>query len=75
HGVQVAPGDPARIPVHPITGFYRPRVSAYEVVDDVPAAFGRTLANPQHGSGRLPQIVIENYKAYLKPLYSIPLNK
>ncbi|MCU8488010.1 hypothetical protein M2G38_22155, partial [Vibrio vulnificus] len=75
NGVQVAPGDPARIPVHPITGLYRPGVSAYEVVDDVPAAFGRTLANPQHGSGGLPQIVIENYKAYLKPLYSIPLNK
>ncbi|MFC3123054.1 hypothetical protein [Agaribacter flavus] len=73
--MQVAPGDPARIPVHPVTGLYRPGVTAYEVIQDIPAAFGRTLANPQHGTGGLPQIVIENYQDYLRPLYSLPLNR
>lgn len=74
-GLQVSPGDASRIPVHPITGLYRPEVTAYEVIDDVPAAFGRTLANTQHGPGGLPQIVIENYQQYLRPLYPIPLKK
>lgn len=74
-GLQVAPGDPAHIPVHPITGLNRPGVTAYEVLEDIPAAFGRTLANPGQGSGGLPQIVIENYQDYLKPIYSIPLKK
>lgn len=64
-GLQVSP--------HKQFGF-RPGVTAYEVLDDVPAAFGRTLANPQHGAGGLPQIVIENFGDYLKPIYSIPLN-
>ncbi|MCD4825464.1 MAG: hypothetical protein K8S55_12775, partial [Phycisphaerae bacterium] len=52
---------------------YRPGVTAYRVTQDVPAAFGRALANPQHGTGKLPQIVLENYKSVLQPLYSIPL--
>lgn len=63
-GLQVAP--------HPEFG-YRPGVTAYEVVRDTPAAFGRTLANPQHGAGRLPQIVIEDYRDALRPIYSVPL--
>lgn len=63
-GLQVSP--------HPSFG-YRPGVTAYEVMDDLPAAFGRTLANPQHGAGGLPQIVIENYDSVLKPIYSVPL--
>lgn len=74
-GLQVAPGDPSRIPTHSITGLNRPGVTAYEVINDIPAAFGRTLANPGQGSGGLPQIVIENYQDFLKPIYSIPLKK
>jgi hypothetical protein len=63
-GLQVAP--------HPIFS-YRPGVTAYEVTEDVVVAFGRALANPQHGQGGLPQIVIENYERFLRPVYSIPL--
>jgi len=74
-GLQVAPGNPAYVPVHSTTGLNRPGVTAYEVTSDIPAAFGRTLANPGQGSGGLPQIVIENYQDFLKPIYSIPLKK
>ena len=70
-GLQVAASDPKYF--HSVTGLYRSGVTAYEVLDDVPAAFGRTLANPNHGPGSLPQIFIENYRDILKPLYSIPL--
>ena len=60
----------------PKHGGYRSKVMAYEVMDDVPAAFGRALANPDYGRGRLPQIVLENFSPeVLKPLYSIPLKK
>lgn len=63
-GLQVSP--------HPLYG-YRPGVTAYEVISDSPAAFGRTLTNPQHGVGGLPQIVIDNYQSVLRPIYSVPL--
>lgn len=63
-GVQVRP--------HPVYG-YRPGVTVYRVKEDVPSAFGITRANPQHGAGGLPQIVIEHYEDVLEPLYSIPL--
>jgi len=52
---------------------YRPGVTAYEVIRDTPAAFGRAIANPQHGAGRLPQVVVPEYPNTLRPLYSIPL--
>jgi RHS repeat-associated protein len=58
---------------HRIHG-YRPRLTAYEVIDDIPAAFGRTLANPQHGAGGLPQLVIPNFKTFLRPIYTTPLS-
>lgn len=70
-GLQVAPSDPKY--THSVTGLYRPGVTAYEVLSDIPAAFGRTLSNPAHGPGGLPQIFIENYQNALKPLYSVPL--
>jgi len=73
-GLQVGKA-PAHIPAHPITGKYRPGVTAYEVTQDLPAAFGRTLNNPQFGRGGFPQIVIENYQDYLRPIYSTPLGK
>jgi hypothetical protein len=57
---------------HPVRG-YRPQVAAYEVLEDVPAAFGRAIANPQHGAGRLPQIVVPNYESVLRPLNHIAL--
>ncbi len=57
---------------HPTRG-YRPGVMAYEVVEDVPAAFGRALANPHHGAGRLPQIVVPGFEAALRPVNMIPL--
>ena len=72
-GLQVGPADPARIAPHQITGGYRPAVTAYEVIDDVPAALGRTINNPQFGSGKFPQIVIENFEQSLRPIHSIPL--
>ncbi|WP_284500788.1 RHS repeat-associated core domain-containing protein, partial [Microbulbifer litoralis] len=65
-GVQVRP--------HPELG-YRPGVTSYRVKEDVPAAFGITKANPQHGSGGLPQIVIKDYEEVLEPLYSIPFSR
>jgi hypothetical protein len=64
-GTQVSP--------HPSLG-YRPGVTAYEVIKDAPAAFGRSLANPQYGAGRLPQIVVPEYENVLRPLYSTPLS-
>jgi hypothetical protein len=65
-GLQVGP--------HPVHG-YRPGVTAYRVLEDAPVAFGRALANPQHGAGRYPQIVIEGSKTKLEPLFSIPLRQ
>jgi len=54
---------------------YRAGVMAYEVLEDTPAAFARTLANPQHGPGGLPQIVIPDYETVLRPLYYIQLGQ
>ncbi|MBD2768831.1 hypothetical protein IC235_13125 [Hymenobacter sp. BT664] len=50
-GLQVGP--------HPVHG-YRPGTAAYEIKSPTPAAMGTTLANPQHGSGGLPQLYIPN---------------
>lgn len=57
---------------HPVRG-YRPQVAAYEVLEDVPAAFGRAIANPQHGPGGLPQVVVPDYQSVLRPIGYIPL--
>ncbi|REF27267.1 RHS repeat-associated protein [Xenorhabdus cabanillasii] len=65
-GLQVMP--------HPQFG-YRPGMTAYRVLEDTPAAFGIVRANPQHGAGGLPQIVIKNYEGILEPLYSVKLIK
>jgi len=73
-GLQVGKAGPNR-PSHPITGKYRPGVTAYEVIKDAPSAFGRTINNPQFGPGKFPQIVVENYSEYLRPIYSIPLGR
>jgi len=64
-GIQVAP--------HRVHG-YRPAMTAYEVIDDVPAAFGRTLANPQYGAGGLPQVVVPDFSKFLRPIHTAPLS-
>lgn len=48
-GLQVKP--------HPTFG-YRGQVSGYQFVKDVTAAYGKALANPQFGSGGLPQFYV-----------------
>ncbi|CDG16665.1 hypothetical protein [Xenorhabdus doucetiae] len=65
-GLQVMP--------HPQFG-YRPGMTAYRVLEDTPAAFGIVRANPQHGAGGLPQIVIKDYEGILEPLHSVKLIK
>ena len=63
-GLQVAPNDKYG---------YRSWMTAYEVTEDVVVAVGKALANPNHGAGGLPQIVVENYDKVLRPLVSIRL--
>ncbi len=65
-GLQVAP--------NPTLG-HRPGVTAYEVLKDTPSAFGKASANPQHGAGGLPQLVVPDYENVLRPIYSVPLGK
>ncbi|MBC8009827.1 MAG: hypothetical protein H7067_07000 [Burkholderiales bacterium] len=52
----------------PVTGGYRGYVRAYEVTEDIEAAFGIARANGQHGAGGLPQIFIPDSVARLKPV-------
>jgi RHS repeat-associated protein len=56
---------------HPQYG-YRGQVGIYKVTGNTPAAFGTTYANPQFGSGGLPQIFIPNYSG-LQLIKTIPL--
>ena len=51
----------------------RSRYAAYEVIDDTPAAFALTIANPQHGPGRLPQVVVPSWQSTLHLLDDFPL--
>jgi RHS repeat-associated protein len=59
-GLQVAPRQ----------GVYRPGLGAYRVVEDTPAAFGITRANPQYGAGGLPQLFIPRFESVLEPIES-----
>jgi hypothetical protein len=58
---------------------YRPGVTIFEVLEDTPAAFGLTKANPRFNPGgykSLPQIYVPDYESVLKPVISIPaINK
>jgi hypothetical protein len=63
-GLQVAP--------HATKGM-RVRAAAYEVMDDTPAAFALAMANPRHGSGWLPQVVVPSYLTTLRFLDDFPL--
>ncbi|USQ13731.1 LysM peptidoglycan-binding domain-containing protein [Legionella lytica] len=60
--------------VSPRNGLYRPGVTAFEIIEDTPAAFGITRANPKYGVGGLPQLYIPNYANITKPVISYPLN-
>lgn len=62
-GVQVMP--------HRTFGL-RNSIGIYEIPSNRYGAFGTTYANPQFGSGGLPQIYIPDYSS-LKLLYTIPL--
>jgi hypothetical protein len=63
-GLQVAP--------HATKG-PRVRAAAYEVIEDAPAAFALAIANPGHGSGWLPQVVVPSYMTTLRYLNDFPL--
>jgi hypothetical protein len=52
---------------------YRTRIAAYEVMDDVPAAFALAMANTEYGIGRLPQIVVPSYRSTLRFLFDSEL--
>lgn len=53
---------------------YRMHVTAYEVIDDIPAAFGRALMNGDISPGGLPQVVVPNFRQFLRPIYTAPLS-
>ena len=61
-GVQVAPNL-----TNPAYDVVRDGMTIYRVTESTPAAFARTLANPQYGAGGLPQIYIPNYST-LQPV-------
>jgi RHS repeat-associated protein len=56
--------------VAPRAGLYRPGLTAFKVLEDTPAAFARTFANPQYGLGGLPQIYIRDFARVLRPVES-----
>ena len=58
-GLQVGPWKAPDEIAH-LSG-YRQTMMPYEIVEDVPAAFGITKANPQFGKGELPQMYIPEF--------------
>jgi hypothetical protein len=52
---------------------YWTRVAAYEVTEDIPAAFGIAIANSKHGSGWLPQVVVPSYQTSLRYILDFPI--
>ncbi len=60
--------------VSPRNGLYRPGVTAFEILDDTPAAFGITRANSQYGKGGLPQLYIPDHAGTTRPVVRHPLN-
>ena len=63
-GLQIAPHR---------TRPFRTRYAAYEVLEDTPAAFALAVANPTHGHGWLPQVVVPSYRNSLQYLGDFPL--
>jgi hypothetical protein len=62
-GLQVAPKN----------GTYRPGLTEYVITQETPAAFSIVRANPQYGSGGLPQLYIPNFSEIAQPVVSYPL--
>ncbi|HKO42296.1 MAG TPA: PKD domain-containing protein [Pyrinomonadaceae bacterium] len=60
--------------VRPYYGQYRNGVTAFEVLEDCPAAAGIVRANPQYGRGGFPQVYVPNWEQKLRPIVSYPLN-
>jgi hypothetical protein len=52
----------------------RARYAVYEVLDDTPAAFALTIANPKYGPGWLPQIVVPSFQSSLRFLADFPMS-
>jgi hypothetical protein len=52
---------------------YRKEMTAYEVIEDAPAARSVAKANPQFGEGGLAQVYVPDYQTKLKPLYKVIL--
>jgi LXG domain of WXG superfamily/Pre-toxin TG len=59
---------------HDIYGF-KSEVQSYVVTKDVKAAFGVTKANPQYGSGGLPQVFVPNIKQLIEEGILTPVEK
>ncbi len=59
-GLQVGPWKAPKESAH-LSG-YRQAIMPYEVVEDTPAAFGITKANPHFGEGGLPQVFVPDFK-------------
>ena len=51
----------------------RTRFAAYEVLQDTPAAFGLAIANPIHGTGWMPQVVVPSFQSTLRHLADFQL--
>ncbi|MEO8435564.1 MAG: PKD domain-containing protein [Pyrinomonadaceae bacterium] len=64
-GLQAAPSE---------AGLYRPGVTAFEIMEDTPAAFGIVRANPQYGSGGYPQVFVPDWRSRMKPVVSYILD-
>lgn len=65
-GVQVAPNL-----TNPAFDVVRDGLTVYRVTYAKPAAFGRTMMNPQYGKGGLPQVFVPDY-SNLQPIDFLP---
>ncbi len=63
-GLQVGPWDLPEEFIH-LSG-YKQTLMPYEMVEDIPAAFGITKANPHFGSGGLPQVYVDKFNDLVK---------
>jgi RHS repeat-associated protein len=63
-----------RLQVKPHDTFgYRKEMTAYEVLEDTPAARSIVSANPQLGKGGASQVFVPDYQTKLKPLHTVKL--
>ena len=69
-GVQIAPNL-----TNPAFDVVRDGLTIYRTTEATPAAFARTLANPQFGSGKLPQVFVPDYSTLQKVDYLPFINK